>query len=413
MTGALEELVRCEGGRVLATLIRMTGDFDLAEDAVQDAVVAALEAWPREGTPDNPGAWLTTVARRKALDRVRREAGRRGKEDAAVELLAGETEPHVGPSAADERRRSAVADDMLRLIFTCCHPALSHEAQIALTLRTVCRLTTAEIAAVFLVTEPTMGQRISRAKRKIAVARIPYRVPADHELTDRLRAVLAVIYAVFTAGHHAPTGDTPLRVDLADEAVRLALLVLELVRDEPEAAGLLALLLATNARRAARVDDAGDVVLLADQDRRLWNHEAIAEAGALVDQTLRRRRPGPYQVQAAIACLHGLAPTWNDTDWPQIAELYELLEHFEPTPVVRVNRAVAVAQTDGPRAGLALLDGVDGLSGWHLLWSTRADFHRRLGEVTEAADAYRRALACECNDADRRFLERRLSEVAG
>ena len=397
--------MRHEGGVVLATLIRTTGDFDLAEDAVQDAVLAALERWPRTGVPDNPGAWLTTVARRRALDRIRREASRRDKEHQATARLLDD-----GP-AASEDHGSMVRDDVLRLVFTCCHPALSPEAQVALTLRTVCGLATRDIAAVFLVPETTMAQRISRAKRKIAVARIAYRVPDDHELPDRLSTVLSVIYAIFTAGHHASSGPGPVRPDVAAEAVRLARLVAELVRDEPEAAGLVALLLATHARADARTDENGDVVLLADQDRAAWDAEAIQEAAALVDRTLRRRRPGPYQVQAAIACLHGLAPAWEATDWPQILELYDLLARMEPVPVVLLNRAVAVAEVHGPQAGLDALEDVAGLEGWHLSWATRADLLRRLGRTTEAADAYRRALGCEANGADRRFLQRRLAEV--
>ena len=406
---SLDELVRTEGGRVLATLIRMTGDFDIAEDAVQDAIVAALEAWPRTGVPDNPGAWLTTAARRKALDRIKRESGRRDREGAATALLADASGEGV---AAASRADSAVRDDLLRLIFTCCHPALSFEAQVALTLRTVCRMTTTDIAAVFLVPEATMGQRISRAKKKIAVARIPYRVPEDYELPDRLRAVLAVLQAVFTAGHHATTGDVVVRVDVAAEAIRLTRVLTDLVPDEPECTGLLALMLATDARRSTRVDESGDVVLLADQDRTRWDGDAIAEASALVERALHRRRPGPYQIKAAIACLHGLASSWEDTDWPQIAELYSLLEHHEPTPVVRVNRAVAEAELNGPVAGLAMLDGLAGVEGWYLYWSTKADFLRRLEQWDEAASCYRHALACGGgNDADRRFLGRRLDEV--
>jgi RNA polymerase sigma-70 factor (ECF subfamily) len=382
----------------------MTGDFDLAEDAVQDAVVAAIETWTRTGVPANPGAWLTTTARRKALDRIRREAARVDKESRAMVLLdaAGSTE-----APAD----TSLRDDMLRLIFTCCHPALALEAQIALTLRTVCGLTTSEIAAHFLVPEPTVGQRISRAKRKIAVARIPYRVPEDHEIPDRLPGVLAVVHAIFTTAHHAPSGGSVVRVDLAEESIRLARLVSELVRDEPEAAGLLALMLATHAGRATRLDDAGDIVLLADQDRRQWDHEAIAEAARIIDVTLRRRRPGPFQIKAAVACLHGLAASWSDTDWPQIAELYELLEHHEPTPVVRVNRAVAVAEVHGPAAGLALLQTVTGVDRWHLYWSTMADLLRRLHRLDEAVAAYREALRCDSNSADRRFLEGRIREL--
>ena len=384
----------------------MTGDFDLAEDAVQDAVVAAIESWTSTGVPANPGAWLTTTARRKALDRIRREAARVDKESRAMLLLDASGSPGV---PAD----TSLRDDMLRLIFTCCHPALALESQIALTLRTVCGLTTSEIAAFFLVPEPTVGQRISRAKRKIAVARIPYRVPEDHEIPDRLPGVLAVVHAIFTTAHHAPSGDAVVRVDLAAESIRLARLAVELVRDEPEAAGLLALMLATHARRATRTDDAGDIVLLADQDRRQWDHEAIAEAARLIDVTLRRRRPGPFQIKAAVACLHGLAESWADTDWPQIAELYELLEHHEPTPVVRVNRAVAIAEALGPAAGLALLQTVTGVDRWHLYWSTMADFLRRLNRHDEAVAAYQEALRCGSNLADRRFLERRIRELSG
>lgn len=397
--------MRHEGGLVLASLIRMTGDFDIAEDAVQDAVVAALEAWPREGIPDNCGAWLTAVARRKALDRIRREANRNRKEEQAASLLASD-------DATVDANKSMVRDDVLRLIFTCCHPALSYEAQVALTLRTVCGLSTEDIAAVFLVTGPTMGQRISRTKRKIAAARIPYRVPPDHELPDRLDAVLRVVYGIFTSGHHAASGPQPVRVDVAAEAIRLARLLVELVADEPETLGLLSLLLATHARTPARLDDRGDIVLLEHQDRRRWDHAAITEAAALVDAALRRRRPGRYQVQAAIACLHGLAQRWEETDWPQILQLYDLLWRFEPTSVVAVNRAVAVGHVSGPADGLAALDAVEGLEGWHLYWAAKADFLRRLGRVDAAAASYRRALECPANDADKQFLARRLAGLS-
>ncbi len=306
-------------------------------------------------------------------------------------------------------------DDRLRLLFTCCHPALSPESQVALALRTICGLTTVDIARVFLVPEPTIGQRISRAKAKIAKAHIPYRVPDDHELPDRLRPVLSTVYAVYTAGHHAPVGELGGRLDLADEAIRLARVLVELMPDEGECVGLLALTLATNARRRARTDSDGEIVLLADQDRSLWDVEAIAEASALVESVLRRGRPGAYQMQAAIACLHGAAQTYADTDWPQIAELYRMLEVRWPTPVVRVNRAVAVAEVTGPRAGLALLAELVGTTAerWHLYWSTRADFQRRLGELTAAADSYRQALGCPCNDSDHRFLQRRIAELTG
>lgn len=405
MIDPLDETIRIEGGQVLATLIRLTGDIDRAEDALHDAVVVAAHVWRRDGIPAKPGAWLTTVARNKALDRMRREVQRAPKEVEAFRML---TETDV----SDDDRESR--DDRLRLLFTCCHPALSPESQVALALRTICGLTTVEIARVFLVPEPTIGQRISRAKAKIANAHIPYRVPEEHELPDRLRPVLATIYAVFTAGHHAPTGELGGRVDLADEAIRLARVLVELMPDEGECIGLLALTLATNARRPARTDATGEIVLLADQDRSLWDHAAIAEASALVDSVLRRGRPGAYQIQAAIACLHGVAPTYAGTDWPQIAELYGLLEIRLPTAVVRVNRAVAVAEVAGADAGLALLAELQGTAAerWHLYWSTRADFQRRLGRFEAAADSYRQALACPSNDSDRRFLERRLNEVS-
>ena len=366
-------------------------------------MVVAADVWRRDGIPDRPGAWLTTVARNKELDRIRREARRAPKEVEAFRLLTDGS----GSDEVDQR------DDRLRLLFTCCHPALSPESQVALALRTICGFTTVDIARVFLVPEPTIGQRISRAKAKIAKARIPYRVPDAHELPDRLRPVLATVYAVFTAGHHAPVGELGGRVDFADEAIRLARLLVELMPDEAECVGLLALMLATNARRRARTDAAGEMVLLADQDRSLWDGAAIAEAAALVDSVLRRGRPGAYQMQAAIACLHGAAPTYADTDWPQIAELYLLLEHRWPTPVVRVNRAVAVAEVAGPQSGLALLDDLVGspTERWHLYWSARADFQRRLYEIDAAADSYRQALGCPCNDSDRRFLERRLASL--
>lgn len=405
MSDPLDETIRIEGGQVLATLIRLTGDIDRAEDALHDAVVVAADLWRRDGIPAKPGAWLTTVARNKALDRMRREARRAPKEVEAFRMLT-----ETGVTDDQHERR----DDRLRLLFTCCHPALSPESQVALALRTICGLTTAEIARVFLVPEATIGQRISRAKSKIANAHIPYRVPEEHELPDRLRPVLATIYAVFTAGHHAPVGELGGRVDLADEAIRLARVLVELMPDEGECVGLLALTLATNARRQARTDGFGEIVLLADQDRTLWDHDAIAEASTLVDSVLRRGRPGAYQIQAAIACLHGVAPTYADTDWPQIAELYRMLETRWPTSVVRVNRAVAVAEVAGPASGLALLDELAGTPAerWHLYWSTRADFLRRLGQLDAAADSYRHALECPSNDSDRRFLERRLAKVS-
>ena len=405
---SLEEVLRREGGRVVATLIRFTGDFDLAEDAWQEATLSALEHWAQSGVPHNPGAWLTTVAKRKALDRVRRESIRRGRESASSRLLDEPLDPE-----------SLVLDhrpDELRLLFTCCHPALSTDAQIALTLRTLCRLSTSEIARLFLVPDATIGQRISRAKKKIAGARIPYRVPEDHELPERLPAVLSTIYLVFTTSHHASEGRLDARIDLATDALRLARLAATEFPDEPEVLGLLALILATHARRATRLDAHGTVVLLADQDRSRWDHNAIAEAARIVESTLRRRRIGPLQLQAAIAVLHGSATTFAQTDWPQIAELYGFLEHVQPTPVVRVNRAAAVSFAHGPQAALALLDAIADserleVDRWHLYWSTRADFFRQLNQPEQAVRNYRRALACPLNDSDRQFLHMRLQEL--
>lgn len=401
----LDEIIRIEGGQVLATLIRLTGDIDLAEDALQDAILTAAEVWKRDGLPNSPGAWLTTVARNRALDVLRRESRRAPKEEAAFREL---TDSPAYPSLDD-----SVGDDVLRLLFTCCHPALSEEARVALALRTVCGLTTVDIARVHVVPEATIGQRISRAKAKIANAHIPYRVPPAHELPDRLAAVLQVIYLVFTAGHHAPVGELAGRVDLAAEGLRLGRLMVSLMPDEPECVGLTALMLATHARRATRVDAAGEFVVLADQDRRRWDHEMIAEASQMVESILRRRKPGAYQIQAAIACLHSIAPSLEQTDWPQIVVLYRLLEERWATPVVRVNLAVAIAQVDGPAAGLRALEKLEGsaIERWHLYWATVADFERRLGNGHSAAAAYRRALGCQPNDTDRRFLEKRLAAL--
>jgi RNA polymerase sigma-70 factor (ECF subfamily) len=355
-----------------------------------------LERWPKEGVPTNAAAWLTAVARNKALDRIRREARRRGKELEALH----------------ERSLEIEEDDSLRLIFTCAHPALSMDARVALILRLIAGLKTSEIAGLFLFPEATMGQRISRAKKKIALARIPYRVPSGHELPDRLAAVLAAIYLIFTTGHHAFEGRLDSRFDLSDEAIRLGRLLMALMPDEPEVAGLLALMVATNARRPARLDRNGDLVLLADQDRSLWDLAAVGEASLLIEKSLRRRRPGSYQIQGAIACLHGQAPSDADTDWRQIADLYRLLESFNDGPVIRVNRAVAESKVFGPEAGLALLDTVAGVDGWHLYWSTRADFLRQLGKKVAAAEAYRAALAINMNDSDRRFLQGRLASLS-
>ena len=347
----LAETLRIEGGRILATLIRYTGDFHLAEDALQEATVVALERWSDDDLPPNPGAWLMTTARNKALDRLRREAKRSAKEEEAMRLL------DEAPPPPDDR------DDRLRLLFTCCHPAIAPVSQIALALRTICGLSTDEIARVFLVKTPTMAQRISRTKAKIADAHIAYRVPPDHELPERLVPVLVTVYAVFTAGHHAPTGRFDARVDLADEGIRLARLLTELMPDEPECWGLLGLTLATNARRGGRLDESGDMVLLADQDRSRWDHAAITEAHEIIDRQQSRRLAGPFQIQAAIAVLHGTAPSYAETNWQEISELYRTLEAMQPTVVVRVNRAIAEAEVYGPEAALILLDDVD--SDWH------------------------------------------------
>ena len=397
MSRSLAETLRVEGGQVLATLIRSSGNFELAEDALQDALVVANEQFTDDQMPDNVAAWLTTVARRKALDRIRREAKRASKEAEAVRLL--------------DTDQPGESTDQLRLLFTCCHPALGQEARVALSLRTLGGLTTREIARAFLVSEATMGQRISRAKSKIASAHIPYRVPNDHELPERLQAVLAVIYLIFSTGHHAPFGALDDRVDLAEEGIRLARLLADLMPDEPECSGLLALCLAARARQPARTTSDGDMVLLADQDRSRWDHDRIGEAADLVDAALRRRAVGPYQIQAAISTVHGLAPTAEETDWPQIVALYRMLERLTNTPVVMVNRAVAEAEVSGPEAGLQVLDAVGGVENWHLFWATRADFLRRLRRDAEASDAYRRALECDMNDSDRAFLQQRLGDL--
>ena len=394
---AIERTFREESGRVVATLIRLFGDIDLSEEAVQDAFVVATEKWPETGLPPNPGGWIVTTARNRAIDKLRRESSREERHAHAVELQAqSEPDPVEG----------SVSDDRLRLIFTCCHPALDSSSAVALTLRLLGGLQTPEIARAFLVPEPTMAQRLVRAKRKIKAANIPYRIPADADLPDRLGLVLTVVYLIYNEGYSASSGEALLRTDLALEALRLARLLADLMPDEPEAAGLLALLLLSESRRPARTTSDGSIVILADQDRNLWDRSLIEEGQALVRACLRRNRPGPFQIQAAIAAVHSDAADADGTDWGQILLLYDMLMVQAPTSVVALNRAVAVAEVHGESDALSLLDDMD-LDRYHLYHATRAELLRRLGEIDAADDAYGEALALVSNDVERRFLEER------
>jgi len=403
----VDAVYRSDSRHVLATLIRLLGDFDIAEEALHDAFNTALEQWPRDGVPANPRAWLVSTGRFKAIDAIRRRA--------RFEPLPNNIETRLAADGADPAAwdNESVEDDRLRLIFTCCHPALSPDAQVAMTLREVCGLTTEEVARAFLSSPPTVAQRIVRAKAKIRNARIPYEVPSPNDLPDRLDAVLRVVYLVFNEGYSASSGASVTRHDVSDEAIRLGRLLLELL-PEPEVAGLLALMLLQESRRAARTSPSGDLVLLEDQDRSLWNREYIKEGLALVQRALSSRRFGPYTLQAAIAAVHAQASSAAATDWTQIVGLYDVLMRAEPSPVVELNRAVAVAMRDGPSAGLALIDAILGrgdLSDYHLVHAARADLCRRLGRTAEARASYERALSLAQQEPERRFLERRLAEL--
>ncbi len=408
MTTTLATVYVDEWGRIVAALIRLTGDWDLAEECTQDAFAQALERWPRDGIPARPGAWLMVTARNRAMDRLRRRAVESTKLR-EVSAMARRMPPQPDDAA------DGIPDDRLELIFTCCHPALSTEAQVALTLRSVSGLSTAEIARAFLVSERTLGQRLFRAKSKIRNAGVPFRVPPDHLLPERTAAVLAVIYLLFNEGYAATTGPDVVRVDLTAEAIRLGRILATLMPDDPEVLGLLALMLLHDARSSARTDAAGELVTLEQQDRSKWDTDQISAAVALLEAALRRGRPGIYQVQAAIAACHATAPDTAKTDWAQIVGLYDQLARLAPSPIVELNRAVAVAMTDGPAAGLALTDALaatGALADFHLLPATRADLLRRLGRRAEAAEAYRQALALAPTDAEQRYLTRRLAETA-
>jgi RNA polymerase sigma-70 factor (ECF subfamily) len=408
---AVAEAFRQEWGRINAALIRQTGDWDLAEECAQEAFAQALRRWPRDGVPGRPGAWLMAVARNGAIDLLRRSSTHRAKIGELAVMAAREAETgNPSPNAGD----SGVPDERLRLIFTCCHPALAMEARVALTLRTLAGLTTAEIARAFLVPEATMAKRLVRAKHKIANARIPYRVPPASALPERVPGVLAVLYLVFNEGYAASAGDDLIRRDLCDRAVALTQVLTELLPEEPEAKGLLALMLFHRARQAARVNERGDLVTLEDQDRTRWDRAQIEEARRHLEDAFAARRPGQYQIQAAIAGCHTAAPTPQATDWPKIATLYQHLADMTGSPVVELNRAVAVAMANGPAAGLALLQRLEAdgaLAGYYLLPATRADFLRRLGRHAEAATAYEEAVALAGTGPERRFLNARLAEA--
>jgi RNA polymerase sigma-70 factor (ECF subfamily) len=401
--GEIERVFRQEYGRAVAVLVRVFGSIDVAEEAVQDAFTRAVQRWPSTGVPPSPAGWIITTARNRAIDRFRREASREDRHVQAA-MLHSRGEP--------EEEEEAVRDDRLRLIFTCCHPALAPAVQVALTLRLLGGLTTAEIARAFLVPEPTMAQRLVRAKGKIRDAGIPYRVPVEEELPRRLQTVLAVVYLIFNEGYAASSGDRLVRENLCSEAIRLGRLLAELMPDEPEVMGLLALMLLSNSRRTARLTPDGDLVLLADQNRGLWDSSLIAEGQTIVRQCLQRNRPGPYQVQAAINAVHSDAPTAAATDWRQVLRLYDQLLSLAPGPVVALNRAVAVAEVEGPEAALILVDDVN-LVEYHLFHAIRADLLRRLGRIDEAAAAYEAAIALTRNAVERKLLQRRRQALSG